>query len=180
MMANAVWQLLLLGAACAFALLAVELRDILHAVLALLGMSVCLAGLFWLMSAPFLAIFQLLIYGGAIVALFIVTVTLTGVRVPRVTVTKADPVWVMGAAVSVGILVLVYALIRLRPFQVFGYAQLPPLFAQASPSVVMQQVSQFLWGYRGLDLIGQAFVLFAAALGCIALLRPGSGGGTGR
>jgi NADH-quinone oxidoreductase subunit J len=178
--ADAAWPLLLLGAACAFALLAVELRDILHAVLALLGMSVCLAGLFWLMSAPFVAIFQLLIYGGAIVALFIVTVTLTGARATQAGTGGRDGLWVMGTAVSAGIVVLVYALVRLRPFQTFAFAPLPPLFAPASPSVVMQQVSQFLWGYRGLDLIAQAFVLFAAALGCIALLRPGSGGGTGR
>ena len=180
MTSNVAWQLLLLSATCAFALLAVELRDILHAVLALLAMSLCLAGLFWLMSAPYLAIFQLLIYGGAIVALFIVTVTLTGARATQMTVHRGDPVWVIGTVVSVGILVLVYALIRVRPFQTFGYAQLPPLFAEASPSVVMQQVSQFLWSYRGLDLIAQAFVLVAAALGCIALLRPGSGGGAGR
>lgn len=172
MMSSVAWQAVLLGAACTFALLAVELHDILHAVLALLAMSVCLAGLFWLMSAPYLAVFQLLIYGGAIVALFIVTVTLTGARARSVRAARQDPVWVMGALISVAVLVLVYTMIRLRPFETLGYAQLPPVFVEASPAIVIQQVSHFLWKYRGLDLIAQGFVALAAALGCIALLRP--------
>jgi len=166
------WQLALLAATCGFALLAVELHDILHAVLALLAMSVCLAGIFWQMSAPFLAMFQLLIYGGAIVALFIVTVALTGARARSVKAPGRDPLWVMGGLTCVAVLVLVYALIRLRPFETLGYAQLAPVFVEASPSIVMQQVSHFLWEYRGPDLIAQGFVALAAALGCIALLRP--------
>jgi NADH:ubiquinone oxidoreductase subunit 6 (subunit J) len=180
MITTVAWQAVLLGATCTFALLAVELHDILHAVLALLAMSVCLAGLFWLMSAPFLAVFQLLIYGGAIVALFIVTVTLTGARARSVRAARRDPVWVMGGLICVAVLVLAYTLIRLRPFQTLGYAQLPPAFAEASPSIVIQQVSHFLWKHRGLDLIAQGFVSLAAALGCIALLRPRHEGGSGR
>jgi len=172
MITTVAWQLVLLGATCGFALLAVELHDILHAVLALLAMSVCLAGLFWLMSAPFLAVFQLLIYGGAIVALFIVTVSLTGARARSARAARRDPVWVMGALTCLAVLVLVHTLIQLRPFETLRYALLPPVFAEASPSIVTQQVSHFLWNYRGPDLIAQGFVALAAALGCIALLRP--------
>jgi hypothetical protein len=34
-----------------------------------------------------------------------------------------------------------------------------------------QAESNFMWSYRNTDLIAQAFVLFAAAAGCLAILR---------
>jgi multisubunit Na+/H+ antiporter MnhB subunit len=34
-----------------------------------------------------------------------------------------------------------------------------------------QETSSFMWTYRNIDLIAQAFVLFAAAAGCLAILR---------
>lgn len=175
-----VLQVGLLVAACFFALLAVQLGDILHAVIALLAMSIALGALFWLMAAPYLAVFQLLVYGGAVVALFTVTVTLTGARTERRPGRRLDLVWAMGALASVALIVIVFSLIQTRPFDIFGYAPLSMIFIDASPTNVIQQVSQFLWKYRSLDVIAQAFVLFSAALGCIALLRPSRGGGTRR
>jgi NADH:ubiquinone oxidoreductase subunit 6 (subunit J) len=170
----------LLVAACFFALLAVELHDILYAVVALLAMSVALGALFWLMAAPYLAVFQLLVYGGAVVALFTVTVTLTGARAERRPGRRLDLVWAMGTITSAALIVIVFSLIQRRPFDIFRYVRFPMIFVEASPTNVIQQVSQFLWKYRSLDVIAQAFVLFTAALGCIALLRPSRGGGTER
>lgn len=60
-----------------FALLAVELKYILHAILSLCGMCVAIGGLFWILNAPYVAVFQLLIYAGAIIVLFIAAVMLT-------------------------------------------------------------------------------------------------------
>jgi len=37
--------------------------------------------------------------------------------------------------------------------------------------IIGQEVGRFLWDYRVIDLIAQAFVLFAAAACCVALLR---------
>ena len=133
-----------------------------------------------MMGAPYVAVFQLLVYGGAVVALFTVTVTLTSTRASQKLERELDAVWGMGALASLAIIVVAYALIRLRPFEVFRYAQFPITFAVASPANVIRQVSQFLWTYRSLDAIAQAFVLFTAALGSIALLRPGRRGGSGR
>ena len=61
----------------AFALLTVELKDILHAILAFCGMCITIGVIFWLLNAPYVAVFQLLIYAGAIVALFIAAIMLT-------------------------------------------------------------------------------------------------------
>jgi NADH:ubiquinone oxidoreductase subunit 6 (subunit J) len=47
------------------------LRNILFAALSLGGMAICLGGLYWTLYAPYVGVFQMLIYGGAIVVLFI-------------------------------------------------------------------------------------------------------------
>jgi len=40
------------------------------------------------------------------------------------------------------------------------------------PLAVGSGVSRFLWNDRTIDMITQAFLLFATAVACIALLRP--------
>ena len=60
-----------------FAILAVELKDILYAILSFCGMCITVGALFWILNAPYVAVFQLLVYAGAIVALFIAAVMLT-------------------------------------------------------------------------------------------------------
>ena len=40
------------------------------------------------------------------------------------------------------------------------------------PLTVGSSVSRFLWNDRTVDMITQAFLLFATAVACIALLRP--------
>ena len=59
------------------AILTVELKDMFHAVICLCGMCVTIGALFWLLNAPYVAVFQLLVYAGAVIVLFIATVMLT-------------------------------------------------------------------------------------------------------
>jgi NADH-quinone oxidoreductase subunit J len=70
-------ELALLVATCILAILTVELKDLLHAVIALAAMSVSLGGLFWLLNAPYAAVFQILIYAGATIVLLVAAVMLT-------------------------------------------------------------------------------------------------------
>lgn len=65
---------------CVFAVLAIELPDLLHAILALAGLSIGIAVLFWLLGAPYVAVFQLIVYGGAVIVLFVAAVMLTARR----------------------------------------------------------------------------------------------------
>lgn len=74
---NELPQIALMGLTLAFAFLTVELRDILYAILSFCGMCIAIGAFFWLLNAPYVAVFQLLVYAGAIVALFIATVMLT-------------------------------------------------------------------------------------------------------
>jgi len=56
-------------------------------------------------------------------------------------------------------------------FPVFKYAEPPTELVENETGIIGQKVSRFLWNYRVIDLIAQAFVLFAAAACCTALLR---------
>jgi len=67
----------LMFSAAALALLTVEVKDLLYAILSFCGMCVAIGAIFWLLNAPYVAVFQILIYAGAVVVLFIATVMLT-------------------------------------------------------------------------------------------------------
>ncbi len=70
-MASEPVQIVLLASTLVFAMMAAGMKDILFAALSLGGMSICLGGLYWTMYAPYIGLFQLLIYGGAVVVLFV-------------------------------------------------------------------------------------------------------------
>ena len=69
--------LLLLVATILLAFFTVEVRDLLHAVLCLCGMCITVGGLFGMLNAPYVMVFQLLVYAGATVALFLFVVMFT-------------------------------------------------------------------------------------------------------
>ncbi|RLI39699.1 hypothetical protein DRO64_10190 [Candidatus Bathyarchaeota archaeon] len=50
------------------AVLTVELKDILYSILSFCGMCIVLGVIFWILNAPYVAVFQMLVYAGAIVA----------------------------------------------------------------------------------------------------------------
>jgi NADH:ubiquinone oxidoreductase subunit 6 (subunit J) len=60
-----------------FALLAVEAKRILYAVMSFSGMCITIGALFWILNAPYVAVFQLLIYAGAVVTIFLAAIMLT-------------------------------------------------------------------------------------------------------
>ena len=67
-------QIGLLVLVIGFALLTTKLDNMLYAAISLALMSICLGGLYWMMYAPYVGIFQMIIYGGALAVLFIVVV----------------------------------------------------------------------------------------------------------
>lgn len=74
---NTIMLIILLAVVIIAAILAIELRDLIYAAIALAILSVALAGVFWILNAPWVALFQLMIYGGAVTVLLISTVALT-------------------------------------------------------------------------------------------------------
>jgi len=61
----------LIAATIAFALGVAGLRNLLYSAISLGGMCICLGGLYWTLYAPYVSLFQMLVYGGAVVVLFV-------------------------------------------------------------------------------------------------------------
>jgi NADH:ubiquinone oxidoreductase subunit 6 (subunit J) len=72
-----VLQVTLMIATVLLALFAIETKNILHAVIGFCGMCITIGGLFWLLNAPYVSVFQILIYAGAVVAIFLAAVMFT-------------------------------------------------------------------------------------------------------
>lgn len=73
-------EIILLVITCIFAILTVEAKDLLYAIISFASMSVTIGALFWILSAPYVAVFQILIYAGAIIVLFVAAIMLTNRR----------------------------------------------------------------------------------------------------
>jgi len=61
-------------------ILTIEVKRLLYAVLSFCGMCITIGALYWLLDAPYVAVFQLLIYAAGIVTLFIAALTLTTLK----------------------------------------------------------------------------------------------------
>lgn len=72
-----VLQLVLMSFALILAFLTVEVKRILYAVISFSGMCVVIGALFWILNAPYVAVFQILIYAGAVVTIFLAAIMLT-------------------------------------------------------------------------------------------------------
>ncbi|MBS7621737.1 NADH-quinone oxidoreductase subunit J, partial [Candidatus Bathyarchaeota archaeon] len=57
-----------------FTILAAELKDVMKAILALMCANIAVAAIFYLLGAPYLSAFQLLIYAGAVTILLLATI----------------------------------------------------------------------------------------------------------
>jgi len=75
--ATLVIEIILLGFTVVFGVLAVEFKRLVYAAVSLALMSISIALIFFLLSAPLVGVLQLLIYAGAITILFLATISLT-------------------------------------------------------------------------------------------------------
>jgi NADH-quinone oxidoreductase subunit J len=70
-------EIILLAFIVVFGILAVEFKRLVYAAVSLALMSISIALIFFLLTAPFVGLLQLLIYVGAITILFLATISLT-------------------------------------------------------------------------------------------------------
>jgi len=84
-----------------------------------------------------------------------------------------DLIRLAGLTTVILTILIFWMLIVEYDFPAFKYVDpdQPPELVENDTSIIGQRVSGFLWNYRVIDLIAQAFVLFAAAACCMALLR---------
>jgi len=90
------------------------------------------------------------------------------------------PDWIRaaGLAISVIALLALFILIHQSSFPAFEYA-VEERNLTRTDELMFRGVSSFMWEERGMDLLAQAIVLLASAVGCLALLRrEGTGEGS--
>lgn len=75
-------------------------KETMHAVLHFFLALMATAGLFFLLSAPFVAAMQILIYGGALTVLIIFVVMLTAVEQPSIEALRANPLNSLAVSIS--------------------------------------------------------------------------------
>ena len=81
-------------------------RNVVHAALALLVSLIAVAGIYLVLFAEFLALVQVLIYGGAIIIVLLFAIMLTrNSEYPRIADNKQWPLAAVAALAFVGILV---------------------------------------------------------------------------
>ena len=83
---------------------------------------------------------------------------------------KIDWVRVAGLTTVVLVVLVLSMLIVRYGFPAFEYAGPSAELIETETTAIGPEVSRFLWTYRLIDLIAHAFVLFAAAACCVAVL----------
>jgi len=82
----------------------------------------------------------------------------------------ADKIEIAGLILTVIAVIAMFALISENRFPAFACAENEWRPVKVSGSTGAE-TADFMWNYRSMDLITQAFVLFGAAAGCLAILR---------
>ncbi|MCD6126501.1 MAG: hypothetical protein J7J19_05840 [Thaumarchaeota archaeon] len=82
---------------------------------------------------------------------------------------KVDYLQVIGVIFAIAAIVVALIMINEQEFPLFKYAESRTLINVGDD--VGERSGIFLWKNRSLDLLIQAFVLLASAIGCVALFR---------
>lgn len=70
-------QIVLMLVTIILAISTIELKTLLHSAISFCGMCITIGALFWILAAPYAAVFQILVYAGAITIIFLAAVMLT-------------------------------------------------------------------------------------------------------
>lgn len=81
-----------------------------------------------------------------------------------------DRTGAVGLIASIFLIAVVGVFIAQNSFPAFHYASSNERLVSVTEPIGLAE-SNFMWTYRSTDLIVQAFALFAAAAGCLAILR---------
>jgi NADH-quinone oxidoreductase subunit J len=145
------------------AILSLESRELLYGGIALAISMLGVAGYFIILDAPFVAMFQITVYVGAVAVLIIFTVML--VRAPN-TVTKKETKKRKIAGIVLGLAFLILA------SSILGSSTVTQLkFSDDVPVIDVQEIGKGLLTYYSPVLIVLGLTLAGAVIGALALAR---------
>jgi NADH:ubiquinone oxidoreductase subunit 6 (subunit J) len=145
------------------AIVSLESREILYGGIALAISLLGIAGFFIILDAPFVAMFQISVYVGAVAVLIIFTVML--VRSPN-TITKRESLKrkITGIFLGLGFLALIGSIIGNSVATQF-------VFSSDAPIVDIKEIGKKLLTYYSPVLIVLALTLAGSIIGALALAR---------
>lgn len=137
-------------------------RNVVHAALALLVSLVSVAGVYLVLYAEFLAVVQVLIYGGAIIIVLLFAVMLTrSADYPRISDNKQWPLAAIAALALLGVLVPAFVINRVEGTQ-----------AQNASFI---GIGESLFTTWAVPFEIASLVLLVALIGAIIIARSGPG-----
>ena len=137
-------------------------RNVVHAALALLVSLVAVAGIYLLLFAEFLALVQVLIYGGAIIIVLIFAIMLTrSAEYPRTSDNKQWPLAAIASLALLGVLVPAYIINSAEGTE-----------AQNAP---FTGIAESLFTTWAVPFEIASLVLLVALIGAIIIARSGPG-----
>ena len=146
-----IYEALFAAALVISAFLALHLDETIYAIISFAAALTLLSGLYFLMNAPFAAVFQLLVAVGA-VAVFLASEMLS----PK----RGSPQKMRDKILGILIASILAAVPILADLNVKAFSKShSPSFASA------------LWEYRALDVIAQSIVVLTLALGIVMVLK---------
>ena len=137
-------------------------RNVVHAALALLVSLISVAGVYLVLFAEFLALVQVLIYGGAIIIVLLFAIMLTrSADYPRISDNKQWPVAAVVALALLGVLVPAFSINSVRD--------------TVAQSASISGIGQSLFTTWAVPFEIASLVLLVALIGAIIIARPGRG-----
>ena len=150
------------GLAAVMAVLVITMKNPIHSALALIGNMFCLAALFALLDAHFLAAVQVLVYAGAIMVLFMFVIMLLNLKAQELGRAR-----IMLAKV-LGLVLLAFVAVRfLAEFKGEAMA-LPPVTAEYG---TLESVGRLIFGPQILPFEVASVLLLAAIMGAVAIAK---------
>ena len=152
----------------AFTILAVTRRNVMHAIVYLVGSFITSALLIYLLGAPFLAILEVVIYAGAIMVLFLFIVMMLEIEAGDKTLWPFLRRWFLPLGLAGTSFIAMFVLILLE-----SGSSLSLSLAMASPLAFGRFLFQKYW--LGVEIA--SYLLFVALVGGLYLGRGEKTGG---
>ncbi len=149
-------------ATVAFTALAITRRNLMHAIVYLVGSFISTALLFYLLGAPFLAILEVVIYAGAIMVLFLFIVMMLEIKPEDRALWPFLRPWLLPLALAGVCFIVLFMFILLES----GSSMSLPL-VMASPLAFGRFLFQKYW--LGVEIA--SYLLFVALVGALYLGR---------
>jgi NADH-quinone oxidoreductase subunit J len=138
-------------------------RRPIYAVLSLLVVMLCLAGLFVMLGAYLVAVLQVLLYAGAVLVLFLFVIMLLNLAPEPRARSRRGPLPIISLLVAGSVAFQLSLILRA--------SEAPPLPPAATPGTSVETVGRALFGAYVLPFELTSFLILAAIIGAVTLAK---------